>query len=514
MKIAALNTIRRLEKQAHDALKPGEKSLMEKASLLCAEYIHAFKQSRDALKNLDIVIFAGKGNNGGDGILCGGCLNALYNEKVTIYSLQHPKDMSDEIRRHFFSLPSAVSVKFIANDGQMTDILKPCLIVDALLGIGFKGELRGSAEKIVNFINSVNLPVVSIDIPSGIECDSGIGKNAVFADMTITVGAEKKGLYLADGRIHSGTVKFADIGFDLTEIDENEVEFEVIPSDLPNKFFTRPQTEFYKQKNGRLLIAGGSKTYPGAAVLSILGANAAGCGLLTAAIKARPFCTLPPSVIARDFSADGAECFNENDITELVKIAGNQDAVVFGMGVTANADTGKVLQSLIQLPQTLILDADALNIIAMFPEIWQKKSHNNIIITPHSQEALRLAKAFKISGFETMPRYKQSEILAQTLNCTVVLKGDKTLISSPNCRTWVNQCGSYALAKGGSGDILSGIIGALSAKNKKYPPHYAAALGVFIHSASADFAAQSRSAFDINTLPDAVQQYINSITIF
>ena len=514
MKTAPLHTIRNLEEQAHMALNAGESTLMEKASLRCAEEIHLFKKQHKSLSDLEIVIFAGRGNNGGDGILCGGYLHTLFGEKVTVYSMQHPKDMNDEIRRHFFSLPDAVSVKFTGNDGQMTEVLPPCLIVDAVLGIGFKGELRGGAEKVVDFINSVNFPVISIDVPSGIECDSGNGVNAVFADMTLTIGAEKKGLYINDGRIHSGIVKFIDIGFDLQQIKDKEAELEVIHEDLFYKFFTRPTEEFYKYKNGSLLIIGGSKNYPGAVVLSILGANAAGCGLLSAAIKAEPFGAIPPSVIVRDFSENNAKCFNKSDIEEITKISNRQNAIVFGMGITADPELKDVLNAILQMPQTLILDADALNVLAMFPEIWHNRKHNKIILTPHKQEAVRLAQAFGISGFNDMTRLQQAEILAETLQCTIVLKGDKTLISTPDCRTMVNQCGTYALAKGGSGDILSGIIGALAARNRNFSLQQIAALGVFIHAAAADSAAQSRSAFDINTLPDAVKQFIDSKTIF
>lgn len=513
MKTASLDTIRKLENKAHEALNNSGRTLMEKASEICACEIFKFKKSHTALADAEIVIFAGRGNNGGDGILCGGYLDSLFGEKVTIYSLQHPQEMSAEIFRHFSMLKSSVSVKFIKNDGQITDLPEHCIIVDALLGIGFHGELRDREKKIIDFINSVNSPVISIDVPSGIECDSGIGENAIFADMTITVGAEKKGLYLADGRIHSGVVKFADIGFDFTEISDAESTFDIIHEDLFDAYFTPPEEELYKNKNGRLLIAGGSKTYPGAIVLSVLGANSAGCGLLTAAIKARPFSAMPPSVIVRDFSNDNAECFNSNDVEMLLEIAAKQDAVVFGMGATANSDTCDVLKELLKLPQTLILDADALNITAMFPEIWQLKTHRNIIITPHVQESVRLADAFGISNFKKQSRIEQAANLAQTMQCTVVLKGSKTVIASPDFCPWINPCGSYALSKGGSGDILSGIIGALAAGNKKFSTHEIASLGVFIHAAAADFAAQSRKAFDINKLPDAVEKYISSKTI-
>lgn len=513
MKIALARTVRELEKKAHAALKIAEPSLMEKASKLCADAVFAFKKAHKALKNYGIIVLAGRGNNGGDGILAGSYLSSVYGENVTIYSLCKISEMSDEVRRHFLSLPSNVSVKFIGDTLPVFSPDRPAIILDALLGIGFKGELRSPVKELIKSVNSSNFPVISIDVPSGIDCDSGVGKEAIFADMTVTVGAEKRGLYTADGRLHSGIVKFADIGFNLNAIPDNEVEFEVIPSNIIQQIFRRPREEFYKTRNGRVLIIGGSALYPGAMALSVLGADCVGCGLLTAAIKSRPFSPLPPTVIVRDLSENG-KCFNAADCRILRDMAAKNDCIVFGMGTTANSNIRDVLELLLSLPQTLVLDADALNTIAMFPELWQKKTHSNIIITPHHQEAVRLAHAFDIKGFETMERHEQASILSKTLQCITVLKGAKTLIASPDNRIWVNPCGSYALAKGGSGDVLSGIIGALSAKKCGISLFEAAAAGVFLHAAGADFTAESNSVFDIAELPAAVRKYINSLTIF
>lgn len=514
MKIASLKTIRELEQQAHAAVRCGGPTLMEKASMHCARRIHAFKHSRAALGNLEITVLAGKGNNGGDGILTGGYLARHFNEKVTVYSLQSPSEMSDEIRRHFFSLPSDVSVIFVKNPSDFPDFSKPCLIVDALLGIGVHGELRGLAKDLIESVNSSDNPVISIDIPSGIETDTGIGKGAIFADMTVTIGAEKAGLYINDGRIHSGIVNFADIGFDLAQIPDDDMNFEVIPHDILKRIYCRRQTELYKTLNGKLLVIGGSVSYPGAVVLTALGASSTGCGLLTTAIKSRPFCAIPPDIIVSDFSCEGENCFNRSDCERLIALAEKQNAVVFGMGVTANSDTADVLKELLKLPQKLVLDADALNTLAMFPELLQYKKHSNIIITPHAQEALRLAQAFDIKGFAEMSRIEQSSALSNRLNCTVVLKGDKSLIASPDGRIMVNQKGSAALAKGGSGDILSGIIGGLLSRENGLSCHEIAAAGVYLHSISSDFAVQSCSAFNISHLPDAVRSYLDSITLF
>lgn len=514
MKIASSKTIRELENTAHAAVRCGGPTLMEQASMHCARRIHDFKNSRCALNGYEIIILAGRGNNGGDGILTGSYLARFFNEKVSIFSLQTPNEMSDEIRRHFFSLPSDLSVNFVKHPSNFPDLKKPCIIVDALLGIGFKGELRGIVRDLINSVNSSNNPVISIDVPSGIETDSGIGKDAVYADLTITIGAEKAGLYINDGRIHSGIVDFADIGFDLSKIPDEDAVFEVTPSDILHRIYRRRKTELYKTLNGKLLVIGGSTVYPGAVVLAAMGASSAGCGMLTTAIKAHPFSVLAPDIIIRDYSKDGEKCFNKNDIADLITLASRQNAVVFGMGVTANSDTKDVLKELLSLPQKLLLDADALNTLAMFPELWQHKKHSDIIITPHAQEAYRLAQSFNIENFSSMSRLEQISALSAELDCTVVLKGDKTLIASPDRKIWVNQKGSCALAKGGSGDVLSGIIGALLARENDLSCHEIAAAGVLLHSISADFAAQSRSAFSISDLPDAVRKYLNSITIF
>lgn len=514
MKTLPLEAIRKLEESAHLALKSGEPSLMEKASRRCAELIFAFQQKHKALAEYPFVVLAGRGNNGGDGILCAAYLNLFYSCKVSVYSLQSPAEMSPEIRCHFCNLPPDVKFRCVKKITDLPDLKSPCIIIDALLGIGFAGELRSLMKEIIEKVNNSGNPVVSIDIPSGIECDSGRGPDGVFADLTITVGAEKKGLYLSDGRIHSGKVQFADIGFDYSKFSAGESEFEIIHKEALKHIFNRKKFEPYKNNNGRLLIAGGSELYPGAVVLAINGANAAGCGLLTAVIKKRPFSFLPSNVIVRDFSMPGEKNFTAADGEKLKVLAMEQDCIVFGPGVTANSDIAEVLKILLALPGKMVLDADALNTIAMFPEIWKYKSHSNIVITPHPGEAKRLAQAFKIDNFEKLMRHEQVKFLAQKMQCTVVLKGDKTLTASPDGRIMVNPAGSYALSKGGSGDILSGVIGALLAGNSTVDITELAAAGVFLHSSGADHIAQSRSAFDINLLPQGIGSFIDSITIF
>ncbi len=514
MKIASVATLYALEHRAHNALKIAEPSLMEKAAHACARYIHDFKQQHTALRELEIIILAGRGNNGGDGILAGGILHTLYHEKVTIFHLSPISGMSDEIRRHFLSLPSDLSVKFISNPSNFPDLKKPCLIVDSLLGIGFKGELKSPVKELIESVNFSENPVISIDIPSGINADTGIGNDAVFADMTISIGAQKRGLFCANGRIHAGTVKFADIGFDIASIPENECEFEAIDDALWKKCFSRPANELFKNRNGRLLIIGGSKLYPGAVVLAIEGANAAGCGLITAAIKERPYSPIPPNIIVRNFQHENSTCFNENDFYELKEIALQQNCIVAGMGMTANNDTSKFIGRLLSLQIPMVLDADALNAIASAPEIWQNKNTEKIIASPHPKEAERLASAFGIKNFTQLPRFSQAAVLSEKMQCTIILKGDKTFIASPDGALHVNPTGNYALAKGGSGDILSGIAGALFARNLQMSPHKIACSAVYLHGIAADHTVQSRSAFNISTLPDALRSFLNCNTVF
>lgn len=478
----------------------------------CAEAIFAYKNSRPALAELPVLIFAGKGNNGGDGILIGSILSSEYGQKVTICCLQKISEMSDEIRRHYCSLPSDVDVAFFDTGSPLPATVEYSLIIDALLGIGFKGEMRSPVRELVGLINSSNMPVISIDIPSGIETDSGEGKDAVFADMTLTIGAQKRGLYVNDGRIHSGAVKFIDIGFDFAGIPENESEMEVI-TDVFSTIFGRHKQEMYKSRNGSLLIIGGSAEYPGAPVLAAGGANAVGAGLITLALKARPFSQIPANVIVRDFSSSGGCAFNADDAEKLFPLAEVNDCTVLGMGMTVSRELAGFVCSMMKRSRRLLLDADALNCIAGFPECFEPHECE-LVITPHYMEAVRLAKAFGIRDFAAMPRTEQAAALAERLDAVVVFKGEKTLISTPDGRLLVNPCGSYALAKGGSGDILSGIIGALLAQHDDIDAGTLAACGVYLHSAAADRDTGSRTAFNIDKLPEAVRNFISENTVF
>ena len=513
MQLAYAREVYDLENEARKRICFSQDSLMTLAAKQVANFIIKHINARPSLTDLPLIFFAGKGNNGGDAIASAMFIAEKYPQKeIVIYSLIPPTLFNDEIGFFYSKLPENVKFLVINKVDDIKNFPEQAVIIDGLLGIGFAGECRENLRSIINFINEQKLFTISIDIPSGLNADNGTGSVIIRADITLTIGVPKVGLYINQGIEFSGIIEFLPIGLDYRKISNKDIA--AFTAEDCRQLFPRRPFDTYKKTSGNLLIIAGSRSYPGAALAALDGVLAVNCGMIYLAIKSRPFGIIPNEVIVVNCDkGDYAETFNTSDLPQLLKIAEKVDTILIGPGLQVNEELKIILQKLLELDKKFVLDADAINLIARYPEIWKNKKAQNIVLTPHIGEAKRLEKSFNLGDLIGENRVEFTKKMAKTLDAYIVIKGAKTLVASPNKDEITTICGttSYALGKGGSGDILSGVIASLTAKNDNFFQTINA--GVYLHGASVNYI-DSMSAFKISEIPAQIRKIIGELSPF
>ena len=482
MNIASVALVRDAEQRVIASGTDGYR-LMCRAGIAAARIIEELFPRRKRT-----VFVCGGGNNGGDALVAAAHLGG----EVVVYSTSKADDFRNEsacaIRDLPGHIPFIVFEEFPDGVFQNGDV-----IVDGLLGIGFHGEkLRAPAFSAIEKINASGLPAISLDVPSGIDSDTGIVRDiAVRADVTITFGAVKQGLLCGEGPALCGILRAVDIGLGEVSSDDRALTFEeacrllpVFPADV------------HKNRRGELLIVAGSSDYSGAAALTSSAALRCGTGIVRlATVDARK--NLPYALIVREYPAvDGVL---PPDLWQKIGDFGKSSSALAAGPGWGNADPA-LLAGALDFAGNIVLDADALNNLARNPHLW--KSGKNIVITPHPGEARRLAAAF---GIEETERSALARSLALKLGATVLLKGKNTVVVSPDGEEKIILSGSPALAVAGSGDVLTGIIGAFLAMGLS--PFEAACLGASLHGRIGEMAGAGSIADDfVLTLKDLLKE--------
>jgi hydroxyethylthiazole kinase-like uncharacterized protein yjeF len=398
------------------------------------------------------LLLVGSGDNGGDALYAGAL---LARRGVAVRALLLNPD-----RVHAGGLAAlrAAGGSTVDKPPSTVDI-----VLDGILGIGGQGGLRpASAEAVTAACGATasdagRPAVVAVDLPSGIEADTGaVPGEAVSADVTITFGCLKPGLLVGEGAGRAGLVELVDIGLSLAV----QPCLRLVDRDDVRGWWPDAGRESDKYSRGVVGLATGSATYPGAAVLSVAGASAGPAGLVRYAGSAADFVRQRyPSAI----------------VTGRVADAGRVQAWVCGSGLGTDERAVTELRTVLAAPVPAVLDADALTLMVdgKMADLLRDRSAP-IVVTPHDREYARLA------GQEPGPdRIEAALSLATRMKATVLLKGDRTVIASPGGEVWVNPTGTSALATGGTGDVLSGLLGALLAGG--LPPGQAAAAAAYAH---------------------------------
>ncbi len=477
MQTAPVALIRRMEKEAVLSGIP-EYELMLRAGIQAAHYIREyFSASRR------FVVLCGGGNNGGDALVAA---RYLLPSQVVIYSTREKDSFTGCAAEAVRDLPE--SIPFIVRQSlSKADFFPGDVIIDGLLGIGFTGSmLRENIQSFIAAVNDSKLPVVALDLPGGIDADSGFAavNGAIRADVTLTFGRPKSGLFQHDGERLRGILRVLDIGLSGDDPDGIRVFTNLDAVESIPHF----PVDCHKNSRGRVLIWGASNEYPGAAALSTLAALKAGAGIVRCASEADLHDRLCNAAIFEKLPVGG---YPE-------KFMAVSDVLVCGCGwgSCANAEN---LKRVLNFSGKVVLDADALNVLARNPDCWIKRE--NVIITPHPGEAARLMTAFNIvPGGE---RITDAANLAEILHAVVVLKGRDSVVAVPGKKPWIVPAGSSMLATAGSGDVLSGVIGALAAGDSS--TELAALLGVYVHGIAGE---NCRGILIADELPQAVSEVI------
>jgi ADP-dependent NAD(P)H-hydrate dehydratase / NAD(P)H-hydrate epimerase len=452
-------------------------------------------------------VFVGPGNNGGDGLVIARCLHSLGGLPYIVYlvdpsGLKGDAGVNAAIVRQL-NLPHRVAVAdedlnaAVADIHRLSKIHPVWSLVDALFGTGLQRPLTGHFLSAVNCINTIrselNCPVTAVDIPSGLDTDTGLVLGGcVRADITATYGLAKPGHVMHGGNDLVGRLHVVDIGIPRQAADEAGFAGEALDSSILGELKSRI-TAGHKGHHGHLLVLAGSIGKTGAAILSALGALRIGAGLVTLCVPADLNGIFETSL----FEAMtvplpcSVSCLSIDDLDLIRAQLQGKSAVVLGPGLGTAPQTRQLVQRLyreVELP--MVVDADALNILAISPGLLSDPPAGRLL-TPHPGEMARLtgktAKEIQNDRVAAASGFIEA-VNAGTKNVTLILKGAGTIICDPD-RSWaVNTSGNPGMAAGGMGDVLAGLLGGLLAQG--YAVAKAARLGVYLHGLAADRLAQ------------------------
>lgn len=463
------------------------------------------------------VILCGKGNNGGDGFVVARYLLDRSGEGFPLVFLSGKLESLKGDAALMAGVALKLGIRVIEledndNPDELADALGQAdLVVDAMLGSGAAGAPQGLIAEMIESLGRYNPPVVAVDCPSGVEMDTGrVPAAAVKADLTVTFGAEKIGHRLYPGRSYCGEVEVADIGFPEKAMKAADCSLHVTePADiarlLPGR---RPDT--HKGDYGKILVVGGSTGLTGAAVMASESALAAGAGMVTAGVPQSlntVFETKMTEAMTRPLP-DGATGAIQPEAVEVVAemLERDIDVLALGPGLGAHPGTREfVLKLAGRVKKPLVIDADGLN---AFEQNAQALAaiEAPVVITPHPGEMSRLCG----EDIATIRRFpiRVARDFAARHSLVVVLKGAPTVVAEPSGRAILNPTGSAALAKAGSGDVLTGILAALLAQG--LDNFEAAFCACYLHGLAGDIAAgrkgeRSVVAADLlQTIPQAI----------
>jgi len=472
-----------------EAMGIPKSSLMENAGKCIAEKLFEIS------KACKVSIFAGTGGNGGDGFVAARhLLNKGYN--VDIHLFGHPLQIKSPESQKNWNVLQEISNEtnsIIINQIEDTSQLKSIdsdIIVDAILGTGIKGRLREPISSAVDIINNSSSVVIAVDIPTGLDPQTGtVDDKVIEADFTVTFHREKSGIQKADIE-YVGSVHVCDIGIPI------EAELFTGPGDLLR--LNNREMNSHKGQNGSVLIVGGNRNYSGAPALAALSSLRSGVDLSVVACPnsvASPIRSYSPDLIV-DSLSDNYITFD--DTSRILELSEDADAMVLGCGMGREEESGLALNEMIEkIQMPIVIDADALKILDLD---LISKYNGEVILTPHKTEF----KAFFGIDIPEKIEQKIDVVSEASKECksTILLKGVVDIISNGKS-VKLNSTGNPGMTVGGTGDILAGLVGGLLAQGHK--AYEAAYLGSFINGAAGDLA---RKDYGYNFLASDILKYI------
>ena len=510
MKIVTAQEMRNIDKAAAERFGLSGVVLMENAGHAVAEKAIQFLGEP---RNKKVFIVCGGGNNGGDGYVAA---RWLYNRgaRVKIFLAADRNNLRGNAAMHF-ETASRMGIECLELT-DMRDMEKAKitmgfadLVIDALLGTGFQGEMTELYRDSIELMNASGQKILAVDIPSGVDADTGmVASVAVQAFCTVTFGLPKPGLLLYPGAGFAGEVEIAPIGIPTDLLTGAEIKQTLTTSEIAAGLLPLRQPDAHKGTCGHVLAVAGSRGFSGAAFLAVQGALRSGAGLVTVGVpesilgvmetKTTEAMTLElPETLAGGLGADAVRVIRD--------FAARSSVVLVGPGLGRQEETLESVREIIQtVDRPLVLDADALSALVGHLE-FLAALEVLAVLTPHPGEMARLT-GLSVQQVQS-DRIGVARKAAVEWSNIVVLKGARTVVAFPDGGVYVNPTGNPAMAAGGMGDVLAGVIAALIAQGLS--SHDAAVLGVYLHGLAGDLAAEGRqvgmTAMDLaEKLPSAI----------
>lgn len=491
MKIVSVQEMRRVEALAMAGGISGFE-LMRRAGLGAADEIVCFLQTRPRRLWQRMIVLAGKGNNGGDAWVVARELHRR-GLAVELYSSCRREELPADARLHASLLPVAVPVHEAVSSLPAAALQPGCFLVDGLLGTGLHGAPREPYAGIIEAVRRSGLPVAALDLPSGLDGDSGVGEHALRADVTLTMAFPKTGLVQQDGPMLCGVIRVIDIGLSPAHLAATQASGWAFTADDAAGYLPRRDPGAHKNSVGHLLCVAGSRLYAGAAALCASAALRSGAGLVTLACPAgmaRP--PLPAALICLPLGDERRDqIITDAVIPELREALVHKHALVYGPG-TGPQPSARVLEALFAAGLPMVLDADGLRLLAAHPELLAVV-RAPLVLTPHPGEMVVLLQGLGLAAALAASRIEQAAVLAATCRAVVVLKGQQTVVAAhAEQGPTLNLSGNAGLATAGTGDVLAGMIGGLLAQG--LPAAAAARTAVFVHGYCAECFAGAQRA--------------------
>ncbi len=443
--------------------------LMQRAAAAALESLR-----RNWPKAQRVIVFCGAGSNAGDGYLLAR-LAQVASLQVQVFAVIDPARLKGDAARAFEHC-SAAGVPI--ERWQAGSSITADLVVDSLLGTGLDRELEGVMAQVVTDINGCGLPVLAIDLPSGLDADTGqVCGVAVKANRTITFVALKAGLFLQQGPEYCGALEFSALDLEPPVARDFPPALRRITSDFLQQALPMRSRDSHKGQHGHVLIIGGDPAMPGAVCLAGEAALRAGAGKVTVAVH-------PEAVASVIAARPELMCIAASQAGDMGSVLQQVDVVAIGPGLGQSDWARELLNAALSSGKPLVVDADALNLLAQAP-----KRHADWILTPHPGEAARLL-GMTTAGVQAN-RLATLEKLCERYAGVVVLKGAGTLVGSSNATVQLCDRGNPAMASAGMGDVLTGMVAAF--RSQGLEAEVAAAAAVLVHALAGDRAAAGQT---------------------
>ena len=488
MRVLNADQMREADRRAVHEIGIPSLVLMENAG---RQVVAAIEALQGDLLERQVAVLCGRGNNGGDGFVVARTL-AQRDVEVAVFLFGSVSEVRGDARVNLEILGRLGLTVVEISDSQawelhFSEVGHCTLIVDAIFGTGLNAPLSGLLETVVADVNGSGIPVVAIDLPSGLAADSHEPTgDSIEAGLTVTLAAPKLCLVLPPAETRAGDIVIADIGIPEGIIESLDgPRMELLTRRGMRELIAPRSPDTHKGDYGRVLVVAGSPGKTGAAHLAAVGAARSGAGLVTVATAASCraiVAAMAPEHMSEaiDETADGLDSGGVDRVLELAR-----DVIAIGPGLGQAPGTREFIRTLVErAPMPLVIDADGLNAFSGAPELLAGRDGRDVIITPHSGEMARLV------GMSTQEvqasRLEIARNFAVTHHVYVVLKGHRTLIATPDEKVFINPTGNPGMATGGAGDVLTGMIAAWVAQ--ALDGEVACKLAVYLHGLAGDLA--------------------------